>query len=61
MTLILRKSVPRVGTITSNKIGTTSIPPTITVASGRCTWLLMPVGDRGRERARYYSSSVTSL
>jgi hypothetical protein len=31
------------GTTTSNMIGPTNIPPTTTVASGRCTWLPIPV------------------
>src|SRR5208282_3787194 len=38
-----RKNICSAGTTTSNKIGPISIPPTMTVASGRCTWLPMPV------------------
>ena len=39
-------------------IGPISMPPTITVASGRCTWLPMPVEMRGRQTGRCRPTSV---
>ena len=38
-----RNTIFSAGTTRSSMIGPTSMPPTITVASGRCTWLPMPV------------------
>ena len=46
-----KNKVCRAGTTTSMMIGPTSMPPTTTVASGRCTWLPMPVETRGRQQA----------
>ena len=41
--LPIQKSVCTAGTTTSKRSGPTSIPPTTTVARGRCTWLPIPV------------------
>ena len=40
--------------------GPTSMPPTITVASGRCTWLPMPVEIAAGSRPMHAESAVIS-
>ena len=49
------------GTITSNMTGPTSMPPTTTVASGRCTWLPMPVETAAGNSPMHAHSAVISI
>ena len=49
------------GTTTSMMIGPISIPPTTTVASGRCTWLPMPVDTAAGNRPMQAESAVISI
>ena len=49
------------GTTTSNIIGPTSMPPTTTVASGRCTWLPIPVEIAAGSKPMHADNAVISI
>ena len=55
-----RKTILSAGTTRSSMMGPTSMPPTITVASGRCTWLPMPVEIAAGNRPMQAESAVIS-
>src|SRR5580658_6571506 len=56
-----KKNILSAGTASRSITGPSSIPPTITVANGRCTWLPMPVeiaaGNRPIQAERAVISS----
>jgi len=49
------------GTTTSNMIGPISMPPTTTVASGRCTWLPIAVDMAAGNRPMQADMAVISI
>jgi hypothetical protein len=55
-----RKIIRSAGTARSSITGPTSMPPTITVASGRCTWLPIPVEIAAGSRPMHAERAVIS-
>ena len=56
----LRNIILSAGTARSSMTGPTNMPPTITVASGRCTWLPIPVEIAAGKRPMQAESAVIS-
>ena len=49
------------GTTTSNMMGPINMPPTTTVASGRCTWLPIPVEIADGNRPMQADSAIIKI
>jgi hypothetical protein len=56
-----RNSVCTAGTTMRRMIGPKNIPPTTTVASGRCTWLPMPVETAAGSKPMQADKAVISI